>query len=345
MSRKPLPGHSETPLSPFDIEEEEEPWFAGRGDVLPAEAPPWMADLEPETVAPLDPLAFSADERESARMLADAAAALARLDEAAGFLPEALPRLGIETAASLTWATGTRISEDRLALYDVSRITRAGDDAQSFVAAHWAYRRLMGQGALDFETPEALLAFLGRHRGSTEAIAPDRPTGVEFDALAEEFARQVTVEFHPITRAAWALTVWRRLGLGDPLEGAVVAARLGAEGRNITWLPLERAMETESLDAWYRTLIDTADTARRHLYRLRDWRDAAEEAIQDMSGRTPKRLIAALLGHPALSAEMAASLTGASKPGIRRNLAIFEKRGLVDEITGQGRFRFWRVRR
>ena len=40
---------------------------------------------------------------------------------------------------------------------------------------------------------------------------------------------------------------------------------------------------------------------------------------------------------------MAARATGASTAGARRNLGWFERAGLVREITGQGRFRFWQA--
>ncbi|MFN3846578.1 MAG: hypothetical protein ACK4RZ_12285 [Paracoccaceae bacterium] len=35
-------------------------------------------------------------------------------------------------------------------------------------------------------------------------------------------------------------------------------------------------------------------------------------------------------------------LTGASRAVIQRNLACMEVRGLIREVTGQGRFRMWR---
>jgi Fe2+ or Zn2+ uptake regulation protein len=40
---------------------------------------------------------------------------------------------------------------------------------------------------------------------------------------------------------------------------------------------------------------------------------------------------------------MAEALTGASRAAVQRNLAWMEKTGLVYEVTGQGRFRMWRV--
>jgi len=46
---------------------------------------------------------------------------------------------------------------------------------------------------------------------------------------------------------------------------------------------------------------------------------------------------------PLVSAPMAEALTGASRAAVQRNLAWMEARHLIREVTGQGRFRMWRV--
>ena len=40
---------------------------------------------------------------------------------------------------------------------------------------------------------------------------------------------------------------------------------------------------------------------------------------------------------------MAEALTGASRAAVQRNLKWMEDRGLIREVTGQGRFRMWRA--
>ncbi len=77
---------------------------------------------------------------------------------------------------------------------------------------------------------------------------------------------------------------------------------------------------------------------------MQAWRHRAEKATRALQGRTPARLIEALIATPALSSEMAAELTGASRAAILRNLTWFEENHLIREMTGQGRFRFWTVR-
>jgi Fic family protein len=43
------------------------------------------------------------------------------------------------------------------------------------------------------------------------------------------------------------------------------------------------------------------------------------------------------------TAPMAEALTGASRAAVQRNLAWLEARGLIREMTGQGRFRMWKT--
>lgn len=38
---------------------------------------------------------------------------------------------------------------------------------------------------------------------------------------------------------------------------------------------------------------------------------------------------------------MAAALTGASTASVQRNLTLMQGRGLLREVTGQGRYRVW----
>lgn len=67
-------------------------------------------------------------------------------------------------------------------------------------------------------------------------------------------------------------------------------------------------------------------------------------AMAGLSGRTPPALRKALSEWPLVSAPMAEALIGASRAAVQRNLAWMEDRGLIREVTGQGRFRMWRIR-
>ena len=49
-----------------------------------------------------------------------------------------------------------------------------------------------------------------------------------------------------------------------------------------------------------------------------------------------------LAERPLVSAPMAQTLTGARRAAMQRNLTWMQEHGLMHEITGQGRFRFWR---
>jgi len=69
----------------------------------------------------------------------------------------------------------------------------------------------------------------------------------------------------------------------------------------------------------------------------------AETEMAPLSGKTPPALRAVLTEWPFISSPMAEALTGASRAAVQRNLAWLEVRGLIREMTGQGRFRMWRA--
>ena len=84
-------------------------------------------------------------------------------------------------------------------------------------------------------------------------------------------------------------------------------------------------------------------TAMRHLDDIEAWSARAKAEMTPLSGKTPRALRAALTEWPLVSAPMAETLTGASRAAVRRNLAWMDDRGLIREITGQGRYRMWRA--
>jgi len=162
---------------------------------------------------------------------------------------------------------------------------------------------------------------------------------------------------HPVTQAAILFHGWRGLapGAAADVEAAVLAARHGAAaGRGAAlFLPLAlngsgalRATGTEDrrLGAWIAGATQAVRAALRHLDRLQDWQGRARAATADLSGRTPPALITALAAWPMISAPLAERITGASRAAAQRNLDLLAVRGLIREVTGQGRFRMWAAR-
>ncbi len=90
--------------------------------------------------------------------------------------------------------------------------------------------------------------------------------------------------------------------------------------------------------------METASlTAMRHLDDIEAWSARAEIEMSPLSGKTPRALRAVLTEWPLVSAPMAETMTGASRAAVQRNLAWMEARGLIREMTGQGRYRMWRA--
>ena len=294
---------------------------------------------------------------EWAQAEAGCAARLARVAGRLGALDDRLRRgvegwrhrLALIEAADLSWFAGDRIGDDRLALWMSMRLSGVQHDTGALARAGWAVRRLTsGPG------PEAgLVAFLDRR--DPEAIADDTE---RFADRANGWLDLMTAahHLHPITRACMGFRLWSLAGLGqtgDRMEAAVTAGRIAAsEGHGAIFAPLAmggagglRAVgrPAERLARWLDGMDRAALTAMRHLDDIEAWSARAETVMAELSGRTPPALRAVLTEWPLLSAPMAEALTSASRAAVQRNLDWMQKRGLIREVTGQGRFRMWRV--
>lgn len=304
----------------------------------------------------MEPSAWARAEAAQGRALVRAAEAVARLDERLRRMEAgALRRLALEEAEALARLEGRRLPPGRLALFDAWAARGTEEDSRALSAAHWALRRLTAG-----RPPESggLAAFLGRRTAAPAPSSPSGPPGAgAFGALAArwEAGWAGAGDLHPLTRAALVYHLWRGLALSEPgasLEPATVAALEGARDLpgGLRFLPLARAGNSAltasgapatRLAAWYAGLARGALSALMLLDRLEVWRAQAAAETADLSGRTPARLLDAAMEMPLLAASEAAALAGCSRAAAERNLALLEGRGLLREMTGQGRFRLW----
>lgn len=318
----------------------------------------WFApSIEPdttETAANPDtlftPTEWAKAEASQGRALADAAAALARLDERLRHMPAGLPhRLAISEAAALSWADGHPLTGDTLALYLADR-RAGGTAAQAMETAAWAVRRLT-TGNID-----NLSDFLGLQG----ADGPDLPgftraRGADFAGREAELRTILSADLHPITRSALAFSFWRASDLspeGQLMEAAVFASRIGADGLDMPFAPITtgaaRALTAggtvaERLNRWLMAVNDAATVAAMTLRRLNTWANKAGKATSDLSGRTPPYLIETLLRDTVVSAPALARTADVTSMTARRNLTLFQDRELIREVSGQTRYRYWRA--
>jgi hypothetical protein len=193
----------------------------------------------------------------------------------------------------------------------------------------------------------------------------DRRDPEKFEDNAERFDERAgswldvmtaAVDLHPITRACMGFHLWSLAGLGqygDRIEAAVTAGRIAAsDGNGAVFAPLAMGgagglgasgRPADRLARWLDEMETGCLTAMRHLDDLEAWATRAEAETAALSGKTPPNLLVALTEWPLVSAPMAQTLTGASRAAVQRNLAWMEARGLIREVTGQGRFRMWQA--
>jgi hypothetical protein len=349
--------------SPYDPVpgEEDDLWFLP-GPIEDAEdgGLPWPVAAREGS---LDPVAWQAGERAQLQGLVAAVQAAARFSERLAHAPDGVSeRFAVGSVSAVLRDEGEWLAPEQIALYRVLRVV-SDDTAQPLARASWAVRRLLSGATEGHDLPGDLAQFLGR------APVPDpqrittgeRPVVTELDALSERLraADGALTACHPFTRAAHGFAMWRRDGITDwdellePTIAAMIRAGAGLTGfvPMVSGHRLDRhairggAGGASGIEARLATFYAAIEAGSLHglleLERLSAWRARADQAINDLSGRTPPLILHALMQHMAVSAELVAALTKCSKVSARRNLVLLEDRGLVREITGHSRYRFW----
>jgi hypothetical protein len=302
-----------------------------------------------------------------ARPLAESVEAFARLDERLRAWDPAHARAGVERlalgqAAALLWAEGAAVEVERLSLWGAWRIGRSSEEDAGLARAAWAARRL-ARGRWTLASSSAVARFEGRMLRADAGDGDDpevewqafaRVRGDAWIAAAESWAAEVRGlrAAHRFTQACVAERAWRLSGLSDVtavLEPAVAAMKIaGRAGRGgALFAPLARRRTpggerpVERLRGFYADLAAGCAEALIALERMQAWRTRVMAAVADLSGRTPRLLVALLAARVAVSAQDASEAGGVSVSAAQRNLALLTERGVAREITGQGRFRMW----
>lgn len=332
---------------------EEDLWFlpGPPEDFAPGESPLIFA----QKLTRVEPSDWARAERETYRGLVSAAEAVARFGARLAALPsDVVERIALQSVAAILRSEGVWVNPEEIALFRALRIG-SQEETRDLERASWAVRRLIGMrhGQL---MDEGVRAFLGRQKVAQMQSLPndDRALGEELDQAGQDWLDQLQGmgQLHSLTRAAAGLFMWRRLQITAPDEGLepmVAAALIGAAGQ-APFLPVPEGAAPlhmraktpeEALHSFYHTVEQGALAALLEVERLLTWREKARELTADLSGRTPPSLVETALRFPVFSAELAARLAQCAPMSARRNLKLFEDLGLLREVTGQKRYRFW----
>lgn len=328
---------------------DEELWFLPPDDHSAADAPYDLPLPQADRRSLIDLEAWATAEAALAGPMVSLGVVMGRLAERLDAGPVGWRhRLALCEAADLSWLAGDRVSMERLALWLTLRVGGQGDDAQALARAGWAARRLV-----QAPPPQDDLArFLGR-----TVVDPSLELNDPFSDWAELIGQGRAL--HPVSQAALSFHLWPALGFskghaGQPMiEAAVVASRLvNSAIDGLGFLPLAmsgagalrgRGTILERLASWIAGAEQATRAALRQLELLQIWDAEAKARVSGLSGRTPPALIEVFRSWPLVSAPLAESETGASRAAVQRNLNLLTEVGLIREVTGQGRYRFWTV--
>ncbi|MCK0097291.1 hypothetical protein MWU60_17065 [Yoonia sp. F2084L] len=349
--RTPKDDAVEADIFDHDPVDEDDLWFLPGPDHATLDAPHDLPLPQADQTPLVDVAAWVAAEAALARPLADLALQVGALTARLAAGPAGWrQRLALREAADLSWLAGDRVPMERLALWLTLRLAGDNEDAQALARAGWAVRRLQGGAG----PADDLAAFLGRQSEEGQ---------VQLDHQIADWTEVMgqAQQLHPLSRAALGFHIWPVVGLSAghamggaaplPLmEAAVVAARYSLQTGDGLFVPLAlggagglRAGGTpqDRLQRW----ISGADHATRAGVRMLDavsaWEAQANEVCAGLSGRTPPQLLRLLCDWPLVSAPMAEAETSASRAAVQRNLNWMTKAGIIREVTGQGRYRFW----
>lgn len=321
--------------------------------------------------------AWRAAEAGQAAQLARVAARLGILDERLRRGPAGWrQRLALIEAADLSWLTQDRIGLDRLSLYVALRVSTVTDDAQALYRIGWTVRRLTGgpaplarrSGVGDLETFLDRRDRTGQGERFEEDKAPFRVLEMaERGAFEQRAAGWLAMmdqaeDLHPVTRACMGFHLWHVAELSpvdDPLEAAVTAARVAiadlapsGSAPGAIFAPIAmgggggfRAIgdPPARLARWLNAMESAAFAALRKLEEIEAWAAAAERTMAPLSGKTPPMLRDLFTSWPLVSVQLARKLTGAHRATVQRNIDWLGERGLIREVTGQGRYRMWQI--
>ena len=338
------------PESGFDLYDpgdmpEEDLWFLPGPDLDEDDIPPGAQPLPWANRRTLiDPVLWETAQAALSGDLARVSQLFGELDTRLRGAPDGLRfRLALREAADLSWWTGDRVSVDRLGLWLGLRIGSVDDTDKALDRTAWAARRLRNGPP----PSDGLEAFLERGLRDGDRLE----SGGALLDLAEVLEN--VGHLHPIVQAAVLFEAWRILGMDRTrdLEAAVLAARHGAgisriAGQGALFLPLAttgpgafrgQGAPERKLAAWLAGAEQATLAILSQLDQLDAWSQSARQQTHAWSGRTPSRLLQVFEAWPYVTAPLAEAQTTASRAAVQRNIDRLQAKGLIREITGQGR--------
>ena len=268
----------------------------------------------------------------------------------------AVERLALDEVADAMWLGGDAGARDRLPLYaaDVQAAQGAGDQL-----ALWALRRLTDRtdpATLDLD---GLRAFLGLHRRARDTphdtdwhLFP-MAAGEELDSALQEWLgiAALLAPHHPLVRGAVLFRAWRWLGISAPedivtpltianrVAGQTSFAPLAGAARRLRMLSTP-GDATDKLKVMFQAFAEGAREASLTLERLALWQDRAQRHANTKAERA---VLDSIARHPVVSTRIIAQQAGMTPQAINAAARALHTQGILNEATGNTRFRLWRA--
>ena len=255
----------------------------------------------------------------------------------------------------LLWLTGTRIGEDRLNRVIALNIGMISDDSLEVAKAVWC-AKAFSTNLVPLQ--DDIRDVLGRYRVEQKSLAlMHRPIGQEFDDLYEEWAEKIAEKgalLHPFTKAALGFFVWQAIEASgsDELDAAIVCQKLAAAEYTSTlgFLPIalggqgafKRAGTVEEkLGRWFTVAANACQRGLLETNRVLTFEQKAREVF---NSRLFESVLDVIIRSPIVSVEMITNRHKIDKSTAHRYLVKLENEGLLSEITGSQRFKFWKIK-
>lgn len=297
-------------------------------------------------------------ERSLAGELAEANYLYGCLDERIRLQPLLKDRIARLEAVELAWLSGHRVGHDILNKHLVLADSIHERDQRAISETRWAYQRYMSS-LMPIE--DSIRDVLGRNKTYelTDSHLIKKTTGTQFEDLYEEFEEYIkgAIGLQRLSLGALSFFAWQSIevsGESDFFEAAVISQKISAQNTRkggLGFVPLALGGKgaflrsgtiEQRLKTWYRLIENACQRAILDLNSVEIFKKRALE-VSFKQTKTYEKIIESFVNYPVLNVNTLMKTADIGKDAALKYIDLMEDDGLIAEITGTKKFRFWRI--